>query len=268
MGTHSGLAELWRIGRLHLRYFAPAWAFPAFLYLSFAAESLLGPIRSSNAIWIEVGSVGVLVLAGVVSTAPYRRRKATLGQTLFWILLVPGFIFILLSLLPFRFPITITDLPTGAECGFGAVKTLFIVLVLLVSSRVVRAEEWVVLRKPAEIGESAPAGISVDSTSIEILESGIRRAKVKVDFLSRRLGFEQFDPKVLSFSIWVTSYDCEKQTLRDESVELHRIDGSVQGFNSSNEPKWHHVPENRAADPSFDFVCGWKPAPFNSKERP
>jgi hypothetical protein len=59
-------------------------------------------------------------------------------------------------------------------------KTLFIVLVLLVASSLARAEEWVVLRKPAEIGESAPAGISVDSASIEILESGIRRARVKV----------------------------------------------------------------------------------------
>jgi hypothetical protein len=100
------------------RHFGLAWAFPIFLYLSFVAESLLGPIQSSNAIWIELGSVGALVLAGVVSSAPYRRRKATVGQTLFWILLFPAFIFVLLALLPFRFPISITDIPTGPGAGW------------------------------------------------------------------------------------------------------------------------------------------------------
>jgi hypothetical protein len=118
MGSRSGLAEWWKIGRLHWQYFAPAWAFPVFLYLSFAAESLYGPIRSRNAMWIEVGSVGVLVLAGIVSSAPYRRRQATIGQTFFWVLLVPAVIVVLLSLLPFRFPITITDIPTGPNTGW------------------------------------------------------------------------------------------------------------------------------------------------------
>jgi hypothetical protein len=78
-------------------------------------------------------------------------------------------------------------------------KYLYIVLVL-VASGLARAEDWVVLRKPPETGESASAGILVDSMSIEILETGIRRAKVKVDFLSRRLGFEKFYPKDLSFT--------------------------------------------------------------------
>jgi hypothetical protein len=32
---------------------------------------------------------------------------------LFWILLVPVVIFLLLALLPFRLPITITEIPTG-----------------------------------------------------------------------------------------------------------------------------------------------------------
>jgi hypothetical protein len=138
------------------------------------------------------------------------------------------------------------------------VKTLFIVLVLLVASSVVRAEDWVVLRKPAEIGESAPAGISVDSTSIEILGSGIRRAKVKVDFLSRRLGFEQFEGNPLSFTIWTVSYDCDKKVHQDVSMETHWFDGSVRTLDLSSS-RWYPNPQNPAADPSFDFVCGWKP---------
>ena len=138
-------------------------------------------------------------------------------------------------------------------------RALFIVLVLLVASSVARAEEWVVLRKPPEIGEPAPAGISVDPTSIEILKSGIRRARVKVDFLSRRLGFERYDPKVLSFTIWTNSYDCDKKMSREDSMETHWVDGSVKTLDLSKNPKWYPAPENRAADLSFDFVCGWEP---------
>jgi hypothetical protein len=149
-----------------------------------------------------------------------------------------------------------------------AVKTLFVVLVLLVASSVARAEEWAVLRKPPETGESAPAGILVDSTSIEILKSGIRRARVKVDFLSRRINSEKFGPTVLSFVILVRSYDCEKQLSQEESVEWHKIDGSVQAFEVSTNPKWYPAPENRAADPSFDFVCGWKPKIAEAGEAP
>jgi hypothetical protein len=140
-----------------------------------------------------------------------------------------------------------------------AVKTLFIALALLIASPAARAEDWVVLRKPPETGESAPAGISVDSTSIEILGSGIRRAKVKVDFLSRRLGFETFEGNPLSFTIWTTSYDCNKKMRHDDSMETHWVDGSVRTLDLSKNLRWYPAPENRAADPSFDFVCGWKP---------
>jgi hypothetical protein len=137
-------------------------------------------------------------------------------------------------------------------------RTLLIVLVLIVASSVARAEDWVVLRKPAEIGESAPAGILVDSMSIEILETGIRRARVKIDFLSRRLGFENLDPKAFSFAIWTKSYDCDKKMSREDSMETHWVDGSVHALNLSN-GRWYPKPENPAVDPSFDFVCGWKP---------
>jgi hypothetical protein len=137
------------------------------------------------------------------------------------------------------------------------VKIWFVVLVLLVASGAARAENWVVLRKPAEIGESAPAGISVDSNSIEILESGIRRARVKVDFLGHRLGFEKLDPNAFSFTIWINSYDCDKKMSRNDSMETHWVDGSVHTLDLSNS-RWYQKAENPALDPSFDFVCGWK----------
>jgi hypothetical protein len=107
------VAELWKAGRDNWRHFAFAWSFPILLCLFFVAESLHGPIRSSGLVWIDLGVLGALVLAGVVGVAPYRRRKVTMGQTFFWILLVPLITSFLLALLPFRFPITITDIPTG-----------------------------------------------------------------------------------------------------------------------------------------------------------
>jgi hypothetical protein len=112
MELSSGLAEMGKVGRDNWRCFGIAWAFPILLYLTFVAESLLGPIRSPDLLWIDLGLFGVLVLAGIVGVAPYRRRKVTMGQTFFWILLVPIVIFVLLALLPFRFSITITEIPT------------------------------------------------------------------------------------------------------------------------------------------------------------
>jgi hypothetical protein len=121
------------------------------------------------------------------------------------------------------------------------------------------AEEWVVLRASPGIGEGGPAGILVDLSSLEILDTGIRRARVKIDFLSRRLDSENFGPNTVNFIIWVKSYDCEKQMTHEESMETHLIDGSVHALNRSKNPQWYPAPENRAADPSIDFVCGWKP---------
>jgi hypothetical protein len=108
-------AELWMAGCLHWRYFILAWLFPILFYLSFIAQSLLGPIRSRYVGWILLGEIGALVLSGFWSSTPYRRQKVSGGQALFWILLVPVFIFVLLSVLPFRLAVTITDIPTSPD---------------------------------------------------------------------------------------------------------------------------------------------------------
>jgi hypothetical protein len=133
----------------------------------------------------------------------------------------------------------------------------WVALTLVLLSGPVLAEDWVILRKPPETG-TAPAGIFVDATSIEILDTGIRRARVKIDFLSRRVDFEKFGPNAVSFMIVVKSYNCEKQLTHEESMESHQIDGSVQASDSSKDPKWYPAPQNRAADPTINFVCGWK----------
>jgi hypothetical protein len=131
-------------------------------------------------------------------------------------------------------------------------------LTLVLISNAVSADEWVTLRKPPEPGESAPAGILVDAASIEILATGIRRARVKFNFLGRRSDLEK-SPNIVSFMIIVRSYDCEKQMTHDESMETHHTDDSVHSLDLSKSPKWYPAPPNRAADPTIDFVCGWKP---------
>jgi hypothetical protein len=134
----------------------------------------------------------------------------------------------------------------------------WIALTILLLSSAASAEEWVVVRRPPETGESAPAGIFVERASIKILNNGLRRAKVKVDFLSRRLAFETFGPKVLNFNIVTKTYNCDKQIDHEESIEEHWIDGSISVLDLSKQT-WFPVPlSHREAIPDFDFVCEWK----------
>jgi hypothetical protein len=131
-----------------------------------------------------------------------------------------------------------------------------IALSLVLVSTAAIAETWVVLRPPPETGASS-AGILVDATSIEALGDGIRRAKVKVDFLSRRGLHETFGPNAVNFSSRVKSHDCDEQMTHKISMEAHLIDGSVHTLDSTSMPAWYPPPANRLADPTIDFVCGW-----------
>jgi hypothetical protein len=142
--------------------------------------------------------------------------------------------------------------------GSFLMRKLIALLPVLLSAAA-SAEEWVVLRKPSDPGQAGTPVILIDSTSIEILDNGIRRARHKADFLGPRLAVEKFDPNVVSFMIFVTSYDCERQMTHLDSMESHQVDGSVNRLDLSKNPKWYPAPEIRAADPSIDFVCGWKP---------
>jgi hypothetical protein len=106
-------SELWMAGRTHWRQFMWAWLFPILLYLTFVAESLFGPIRFKYSGCILLGEILALVLTGILASAPYRRREVGKGTALFWILVVPILIFVFFSILPFRFPVTITEVPTS-----------------------------------------------------------------------------------------------------------------------------------------------------------
>ena len=130
-------------------------------------------------------------------------------------------------------------------------------LTLLLASSEVHAEQWVALRKPVErLGD--PPQILVDASSIDILEMGIRRARVKVDFLGSRPPPENIEPAALIFMILIKSYDCENKLRREDSMEFHSVDGSVHTSDPSKQAPWYPAPENPAADPTIGYVCTWK----------
>jgi hypothetical protein len=131
-----------------------------------------------------------------------------------------------------------------------------IALTLMLLSTAASAEEWVIVRKPSDPGQAGTPAILVDSTSIQILDNGIRRARSKFDFLANG---RKVEGKFVIMMIWVKSYDCEKQMTHEESMESRESDGSVHTHDLSSNPKWYPAPENRLADPTIDFVCGWKP---------
>jgi hypothetical protein len=135
-----------------------------------------------------------------------------------------------------------------------------IALTLVLLSVAAGAQEWVVVRKPSDPGQAGLPSILVDLTSIAILDDGIRRATSKIDFLADGRQHDPSGPTIISFIIVVKSYDCVKRMRHEESTETHNSDGFVHAIDLSHFPKWYPAPEISAADPTFDFVCGWKPS--------
>src|ERR1700722_2350569 len=113
-----------------------------------------------------------------------------------------------------------------------------IALALVLLSTAADAEEWVIVRKPTDPGQAGLPSIFVDSASIVVLNNGIRRASVKIDFLADgRQHHALSGPALLAFVIVVKSYDCGKRVLHEDSTEFHISDGSVHTIDSSNNPK-------------------------------
>jgi hypothetical protein len=131
-----------------------------------------------------------------------------------------------------------------------------IALTLVVLSTAAGAEEWVAVRTPSDPGQAGLPSISVDTTSIEILNTGIRRARVKTDFLANGRKSGSLGPTVITMIIWVNSYDCARQMRRNDSLETHLNNGTVTVRDLSM--KWYPAPENRWADPTLDFICRWQ----------
>lgn len=107
------------------------------------------------------------------------------------------------------------------------------------------AEQWFMVQ--------SPVSVSVDTTSIEILPSGQRRARVKND-----MSLVPPDPKEPPnrplFFIMTTIFDCKKKASRVESGEAHLADGTVKQWQRSNPQEvWLRTDD----DIALAFVCAW-----------
>jgi hypothetical protein len=133
-----------------------------------------------------------------------------------------------------------------------------IALTLVLLSAAAVAEEWVAVRTPSDPGQAGLPSILVDTSSIEILDAGIRRARVRVDFLTNARIWQSPAPKAITTITWLSSYDCPKRMRRNDSMESHMFDGSVLVRDAQSGGKWEPVPEDRWTDPTIDFICRWQ----------
>jgi len=131
-----------------------------------------------------------------------------------------------------------------------------IVLLCLVTCAA-RADDWLLLR-PHGAG-NLPA-ILIDTSSIVVLDSGLRRATTKTDFLGSAHS-ENVAPNVLVSVRWIHTYDCAKRLIHEESNLATLGDGRLSRTDNSKNPKWYPRPNNPAAAPAFDFVCNSRAPP-------
>ena len=131
-----------------------------------------------------------------------------------------------------------------------------IALTIMFLSTSAIAEDWVAVRKPTDPGQLGTPAILVDTTSIEILDSGLRTARSKFDW-SVAHKFETPSSNDVMMMILVKSYDCDKQLTRTDSIEFYSSAGSHHS--APQNPNWYPAPANKFADPTIDFVCGWRP---------
>jgi hypothetical protein len=128
-------------------------------------------------------------------------------------------------------------------------------LALFAMSSAAHAEEWVAIPDSQSQEPSSSPKASVDTQSIEVLDAGLRRATVKLDFSLRPRDPADTPASTLKLWILVTLYDCAKHASRVESSQSILGDGTVKSAKATNTETWLQT----EIDPGRDFVCAWKP---------
>jgi hypothetical protein len=133
---------------------------------------------------------------------------------------------------------------------------ILVALTLLLATGVLKAEEWVIIPDPTSLGPSGGGPIvSLDTQSIELLDSGLRRARTQFDFSLLPRDASESSQKSLNVLVMVELYDCKKRSTQMETSEAHLADGSVKYAKAKNTGVWLRA----EVDPVRDFVCAWKP---------
>jgi hypothetical protein len=99
----------------------------------------------------------------------------------------------------------------------------------------------------------APVSISVDAASIQILPTGQRRARVKLD-MSLAPPAPTKRAQRLLFDIAVMVFDCKSRTARVESGENHLADGTVTLWERSDP---QDIWLGSDTDIALTYVCTW-----------
>jgi hypothetical protein len=107
----------WSVAKRHWPRFIFAWVWPFLLYATMIFLSSRGRDADRFLLSCTVTLLITFFVFAYFASLPYWRGHITLGQALLWLAVVPSIILVLLSLLPFRFPMTLTN-PTSFNTRF------------------------------------------------------------------------------------------------------------------------------------------------------
>jgi len=112
-----GFVNSWLVAKRHWPHFLFAWVWPLLFY----AFNIFLSSRGADADRFFWGCTGALLttffLFAYVAALPYWRGQIKIGQALLWLVVVPTIVLVVLSLLPFRFPVMLTN-PTSSNNRF------------------------------------------------------------------------------------------------------------------------------------------------------
>jgi hypothetical protein len=111
------LGNSWSVAKRHWPRFIFAWVWPLLLYAAMIFLSSRGHDADRFLLSCTVALLITFFVFAYIASLPYWRGQIRLGQALLWLVAVPSIVLIFLSLLPFRFPITLTN-PTSSNNRF------------------------------------------------------------------------------------------------------------------------------------------------------
>jgi hypothetical protein len=107
----------WTVAKRHWRHFLFAWAWPLLLYASMIFMSSRGADADRFFWGCAIVLLTTFFVFAYIAAVPYWRGQIRIGQAVLWLVVVPTIVLVVLSLLPFRFPITLTN-PTSSNNRF------------------------------------------------------------------------------------------------------------------------------------------------------
>ena len=106
----------WSVAKRHWPRFIFAWVWPLVVYAVMIFLSVRGRDANRFLLSCTVALLITFIVFAYIASLPYWRGQIRLGHALLWLVVISLIVLVLLSLLPFRFPITLTN-PTSSTIG-------------------------------------------------------------------------------------------------------------------------------------------------------